>query len=171
MQTPPLAPSPAAPSEYMIAGQPGTLPDLAIINRGAGRVAASVQLYSGASGFQTRALDQQLPIGSLPTSQWTIAVGSVESTSPDILVATRAARTRTGYMEVHVLRGAARYRAFGEQAPIAVRARVGPFMRLLITHAHGFAALYGVYAGRTVVLLSLSPPRNYNAQSHTVRTR
>ena len=81
----------------------------------------------------------------------------------------RSAATPTGHLEIHVLRGDHRYQAFGEQAPIALPARVSRSMRFLITHAHGFAALYGVYAARRIVLVSLAPLPRYHPQTHTVR--
>lgn len=170
-QSAPIGGVPGTPLQYLIASQPGTLPDLAVIDRGVGGAPASVQLYSGSSGYQKRVLDKQLPIGPLPSSQWTIALGSLESARPDLLIATRSATTRSGHLEIHVLRASADYQAFGEQAPLDLRASEDHSMRFLITHIHGIPALYGVEAAsRAVVLLSLSPLLGYIPPTRTAGT-
>ena len=61
---------------------------------------------------------------------------------------------------------------FQGQSSRSIRARLFTRCppRVLITHAHGFAALYGVDAARRiVVLLSLAPLRGYDPRTHTLR--
>jgi len=94
----------------------GPRPDLFVIDRGPRQERAELTVYSGESAYRQKALKVKLPLRGLLPPKWSVDVGVVEGSKPDLVLVTR--RGLSGRPEAHVLSGESRFQAAVSQQPL-----------------------------------------------------
>jgi hypothetical protein len=155
--TPPLGPAPPYGRTFAFAQWTGSpYEDLYIIDRARDQGQMLVRIYSGESGFRDLVFLTRVQFGGFPAADWTLNVGEVNSTEPDLTLTTRSLHTQSGDGEIHVLQATSGYRAWGEQTALPVPASATRSGALAIGHINGIPFLYVITPGsRTVRLLRL----------------